>query len=73
MNIEIAPEEYIIKCTYDEALLYCFQLEIDGKRGWRLPAIEEYHTYSKITAYSWYNGNLSSFSRCRCIPVRDIL
>jgi hypothetical protein len=37
MNIEIAPLEYYIVCFYDEAMLYCFQLEIDGKRGWRLP------------------------------------
>jgi hypothetical protein len=34
--IEISPREYWIRCTYDEAVLYCFQLEIDGKVGWRI-------------------------------------
>jgi hypothetical protein len=36
-KIEISPKEYWIeRCSYDEAILYCFSLEIDGKKGWRI-------------------------------------
>jgi len=41
MNIELAPTEYRIKLNYDDALLYCAMLEIDGKNDWRMPTIEE--------------------------------
>jgi hypothetical protein len=34
MNIEIAPKEYRIRCTYEDAKFYCFSLNIDGKMGW---------------------------------------
>ena len=41
MNIEIAPKEYEIRATWDNARLYCFSLNIDGKVGWRLPTVKE--------------------------------
>jgi len=42
MSIEIAPEEYRkYELTWDEAKMYCFSLNIDGKVGWRLPTIDE--------------------------------
>ena len=37
MNFEIAPKSTELRLTWDEAMLYCFSLEIDGKVGWRLP------------------------------------
>ena len=43
MNIELAPLEYIKALTWDEARLYCFSLNIDGKVGWRLPTMRELH------------------------------
>jgi hypothetical protein len=41
MNIEIAPKEYEIRSSWDDARLYCFALTIDGKTGWRLPTVKE--------------------------------
>ena len=36
-TIEMSPKEYQILGTYDNAILYCFQLNIDGNAGRRLP------------------------------------
>ena len=41
MNFEIAPKETEIQANWDDARLYCFSLDIDGKVGWRLPTREE--------------------------------
>jgi hypothetical protein len=43
MNIELAPIEYMKAMSWDEAKLYCFLLNIDGKIGWRLPTMRELH------------------------------
>jgi hypothetical protein len=39
MKFEIAPT--IIAANWDDARLYCFSLNVDGKTGWRLPTIDE--------------------------------
>ena len=40
--IEIAPKEYEFEMkSYDEAKLFCFSLNVDGKVGWRLPTKDE--------------------------------
>jgi formylglycine-generating enzyme required for sulfatase activity len=41
MKFEIAP--VFIKATWDEARMYCFALNVNGKTGWRLPTIAELH------------------------------
>ena len=41
MNFEIAPKETEIRLNWDDARLYCFSLDIEGKTGWRLPTKEE--------------------------------
>ena len=41
MNFEIAPKSTEIRLKWDDAKLYCFSLDIDGKTGWRLPTKEE--------------------------------
>ena len=41
MNFEIAPKSTEIKASWDDARMYCFSLNIDGKTGWRLPSKEE--------------------------------
>jgi hypothetical protein len=41
MNFEIAPKSTEIVSNWDDARLYCFALNIDGKTGWRLPTKEE--------------------------------
>ena len=41
MKYEIAPKETETRLNWDDARLYCFSLNIDGKIGWRLPTKEE--------------------------------
>jgi hypothetical protein len=41
MNIETVPKEYVKKLSYDDALLYCQLIEIDGKSDWRMPTVNE--------------------------------
>jgi hypothetical protein len=80
MNIEIAPKEYWIRCIYNEALLYCFQLGIDGKTGWRLPTRDEYNIYSVyiepevLPVFPWFIGDegIPLTYTFLCIPIRTI-
>lgn len=57
MKIEVAPEEYEIYSNWDDARLYCFARDIDGKVGWRLPTIEEldgiYGLSMRIHGWYW--------------------
>lgn len=41
LNIEIAPEQYCKMMNWNDAKLYAFSLNIDGRIGWRLPTDEE--------------------------------
>ena len=41
MKYEIAPKSTEIQANWDDARLYCFSLNIDGKTGWRLPTKDE--------------------------------
>ena len=41
MHFELSPIEYEKTLTIDEAIVYCYSLNIDGKVGWRLPTIPE--------------------------------
>ena len=43
MNFEVAPKETAIKANWYDAKIYCTFLEVAGKKGWRLPTIEELH------------------------------
>ena len=68
-KIEIAPEEYWRVLTFDEARMYCFALNIDGKTGWRLPTHLEYTRNPGIAGWDIpydkdYKINVS--------PVRDL-
>ena len=57
MKFEIAPKEYEAPLQFQEAKLYCFSLNIDGKIGWRLPTIKELDgIYTCINDFnkSWY-------------------
>ena len=72
MSIEIA-EVSDKNFTYEEAVMYCFFLEIDGKKGWRLPTKQEYNSSNNI--WGWYqddernkSGDLQHY---RITPVRD--
>ena len=75
--IEIAPEKYWINCTYDDAIIYCQFLEINGKKGFR--NISMYMELS-FTGHSYwdcwysdghYTNDISKSGTKICIPVRD--
>lgn len=66
MNFEIAPKSTEIQTNWEEARMYCFSLNIDGKIGWRLPTKEELNEiYESVNDFekAWYwsstenNGN----------------
>ena len=41
MKYEIAPISTEAYLKWDDARLYCFSLNIDGKTGWRIPTVRE--------------------------------
>jgi hypothetical protein len=66
MNFEIAPKSSEIQVNWYEANIYCSELKIDGKTGWRLPTKEELNQIYKsendfVGNYYWtsteFNGN----------------
>jgi hypothetical protein len=76
--IKLAPKEYWKECLIEEAMLYCFVLNVDGQLGWRLPtAFEAKLQYDLIpeNVAVWSTSDLSypwgeiTFT---VIPVRDI-
>lgn len=68
-NIEFAPDYFWNYCTYEEAILYCFQLNIDDKIGWRLPTYDEWLDYDIFSDDDWYE-QIDGINFI--IPVRDI-
>lgn len=41
LDFEVAPIEYRVMLTHEEAIMYCFSLNINGEVGWRLPTWDE--------------------------------
>ena len=74
--IEQAPEEYEKELTWDEAILYCFSLNIEGDVGWRLPTYEEIRIIVGPSNMwkCWYGEfrDDSETAKYRVIPVRDL-
>lgn len=73
-NIEFAPKEYWVdKITYNDAVLYCFALDVDGRSKWRLPTNEERCLHYELSR-SWYAGDEYQDIGIvySAIPVRDI-
>ena len=76
--LELAPAVYSL--TYDEAVMYCFFLEHNGYRDWRMPTMYEFlFTLSLPDSYDiwvWYIGRDSIVSspstRHTLIPVRTV-
>lgn len=70
LKIEIGPVSES-RMSYDEAILYCFSLNIDGKIGWRMPTKSE---YMQTHALGWHVENDSrNWNGCyKVTPVRDI-
>ena len=45
--IEVAAKEYERILNWDDAMLYCSLLVIDGKDDWRLPTLDELYDIHK--------------------------
>ena len=69
-KIEIGPASSHAM-RYDEAVLYCFILEIDGKIGWRMPTLDE---YLGSDAMGWYvHDSCRHYNDLYPVtPVRDL-
>lgn len=65
LDFEIAPKSTEIQATLDEAKLYCFSLNIDGKVGWRLPTkyelIKIYRRNKHDFEKDWYLSSTEFF------------
>jgi hypothetical protein len=42
-KIEVSPISTMRLMTLNDAVMYCLFLEVDGKRDWRLPNMNELH------------------------------
>jgi hypothetical protein len=75
LDFEVAPLEYQIQVTHDEAIMYCFSLNIDGKTGWRLPTFEEIGAaglfYGNVIIMHYSNSELG-WKPDRVYPVRPV-
>lgn len=69
-KLEVAPKSNN-KLTYDEAVMYCFFLDFNGK-GWRIPAREEYIVHNDRLFGCWYEGREQKDKPLRVKPVRDV-
>ena len=76
-RIEIGPKS-LERMNYDAAVLYCFFLEHDSKRSWRLPTVEEYESGTPtIFSYCWYKDDPYASDPSKeqdwyVVPVRDL-
>lgn len=69
MKFEIAPETTEVKLNWDDARMYCFALNIDGKTGWRLPTNEELNliyesTNDFVEWYYWTSTEEYGYADC---------
>ena len=81
MYFEIAPKSTEIEATWEEARVYCFSLNIDGKVGWRLPTGEELKDIYKTDneyATDWYHWTADDWDfsgtshKLYVRPIRDL-
>ena len=67
MNFEIATKSTEIQANWDDARLYCFAMDIDGKTGWRLPTKEElneiYQSENDFVGNSYWSST-ENFGSC---------
>ena len=82
LKLEVAPKKYRLNLTHNEAVMYCFSLNINGKVGWRLPTKLEWSTlvtrdtkYNYSFEYNWIaedQDNVDSDKVYMAIPIRTI-
>lgn len=82
LKLEVAPKKYRLELTYNEAVMYCFSLNINGKVGWRIPTQLEWSTlatrdtkYNYSFGYAWIAADRDNFDDDKvylAIPIRTI-
>ena len=74
-KIEIAPKHTELTMSYEDAVLYCLFLNIDGKVGWRLPTLKELIRISKKPSdfeKTWYlSSTLTSDATLSVVNTYD--
>jgi len=74
-NIEISPKEYERLLNYNDGLLYCSLLVIDGNNDWRMPTEAELIELGMDVTRYWGIDTDVRFLKVRTYrvrPVRDI-
>jgi hypothetical protein len=76
-RLEVAPEEYWIETEVTNLRLYLMLLDIDGKRDWRIPTLEETRVVRVHGIRGMWNSNdtvdnISHKIKYWLIPVRDL-
>ena len=67
MTIEISPKEYERRLNWNDGMLYCSLLVIDGKNDWRMPTKEEldyiYHSENDFDdAFYWSSTEFNGYT-----------
>ena len=72
--VKQAPDSCIIMTTLEEAQLYCFSLNLDGKIGWRFPTLEECYHFNLSHQDYWHLNDIGTSvdQKYLIFPVRDI-
>jgi hypothetical protein len=76
-KLEVAPEEHWIETEVTNLRLYLMLLDIDGKRDWRVPTLEETRVVRVHGIRGMWNSNdtvdnISHKIKYWLIPVRDL-
>ena len=76
-KLEVAPEEHWIETEVTNLRLYLMLLDIDGKRDWRVPTLEETRAVRVHGIRGMWNSNdtvdsISHKIKYWLIPVRDL-
>lgn len=61
LMIEISAKEYERMLNWDDAMMYCSLLVIDGKNDWRMPTIVElkeiYHSENDFSEHYYWSSS----------------
>jgi len=76
-KLEVAPEEHWIETEVTNLRLYLMLLDIDGKRDWRVPTLDETRVVRVHGIRGMWNSNdtvdnISHKIKYWLIPVRDL-
>ena len=72
MSIEISSEEYERFLNYDDGLLYCSMVVIEGIYNWRMPTEDEMVVLGLDITLYWGIDTDVRFLEVRCLRVRPV-